>query len=253
VIPSRGAALGCLHPTHTATALPCIRAVTILCSQITCYSQLPSKRRSARHAMHNVTRRLLHEGNLTMKKLDACRMLGISLRTLERRMSAGEIKFTRSGDGQYAVVDFDPKTLQAMPPTRTEAPPAQSAAPPEVALTLQPAIEPLSEPDYLRDLDNWSTEALNAACVEWRKPADPLQGVATNQPAVSSSTMPSPMNYKRLLRAGSILMKRGLVGARPTYIRPPYHVDQACQDHNSRVSSVGAPEQWEHLWKGKTL
>jgi len=32
-------------------------------------------------------------------------------------------------------------------------------------------------------------------------------------------------------------------------IRP--HVDTECADHNSRVSSVGAVEAMEHLWKGR--
>jgi hypothetical protein len=32
-------------------------------------------------------------------------------------------------------------------------------------------------------------------------------------------------------------------------IRP--HVDTACADHNSRVSSLGDVEQWEHTWKGR--
>jgi len=189
-----------------------------------------------------------------MKKLEVCRLLRISLRTLERRMATGEIKFTRSGQGQFAAVDFNHDDLQLAAPEQVEAMPAM---PPEAAtaevVTPQPAITPLSEPDYLRDLDNWSTEALTAACVEWRKPADPVHGVVTNAPAVSSSTMPSPMNYKRLLRAGAILVERGCVGARPVYIRRPYHVDQGCQDHNSRVSAVGAPESMEHLWKGKTV
>lgn len=182
-----------------------------------------------------------------MKKLEVCRLLGISLRTLERRMASGEIKFTRSGEGQYASVDFNPRDLQLAPEHPEPIPP------PAEALTSQPAPTPLSEPDYLRDLDNWSTEGLRQACVEWRKPADPVHGAITNQPSVSSSTMPSPMNYKRLLRAGAILVKRGCVGVRPVYIRRPYHVDQACQDHNSMVSAVGAPETMEHLWKGKTL
>jgi hypothetical protein len=30
------------------------------------------------------------------------------------------------------------------------------------------------------------------------------------------------------------------------------HVDKACADHNSRVSSHGAVAQWEHTWKGKS-
>jgi hypothetical protein len=51
-----------------------------------------------------------------MKKLEVCRLLSISLRTLERRMSTGEIKFTRSGQGQYASVDFNPNDLQLAAP-----------------------------------------------------------------------------------------------------------------------------------------
>lgn len=26
------------------------------------------------------------------------------------------------------------------------------------------------------------------------------------------------------------------------------HVDRACQDHNSRVSGIGSPELFQHLW-----
>jgi Bacterial regulatory protein, Fis family len=42
----------------------------------------------------------------TLSKKDACELLGISPKTLQRRMAKGQYKFTRVGEGQYAAVTF---------------------------------------------------------------------------------------------------------------------------------------------------
>lgn len=178
---------------------------------------------------------------------EACHTLGLSRSTLQRRMRAGIIKFTRTGVGKFAPVDI---TLPEAPPP-SEAPLPEA---PETPAQLQPEPSSQSEqPDYIAELDEWSTEALKAAIIEWRKPADPLHGIPTNTPAVSSSTMPSPINHKRLLRANAILLERCLVGMKPIYIPRRYSVPKDCADHNSMVSGLGAPEQFEYLWKRKTI
>lgn len=166
-------------------------------------------------------------------------------------MAAGEIKFKRSGEGQYATVDFDRNDLQLTEPGGA---PEMAVAVVATALPAEPEHVPaeMPEAEFIASLKLWSSEELEAMRQEWLKPACP-GGPVTNSPDDTSSTMPSPKNYARVLAVNSILQKRSLVGARPIYIRRPYHVDQACQDHNSRVSAVGAPETMEHLWKGKTL
>jgi len=43
---------------------------------------------------------------MTLTKKEACKLLGISPRTLERRMASGRYKFTRTGEGQFAELSF---------------------------------------------------------------------------------------------------------------------------------------------------
>jgi len=43
---------------------------------------------------------------LTLTKKEACKLLGISPRTLERRMASGRYTFTRTGEGQFAELSF---------------------------------------------------------------------------------------------------------------------------------------------------
>lgn len=191
-----------------------------------------------------------------MKKLEVCRLLGISLRTLERRMSAGEIKFKRSGEGQYATVEFDPNDLQLAAPEQVEAMPVpQSDVPVEAVAPPEDVPAEMPEAEFLASLKLWSGEELEAMRQEWLKPACP-GGPVTNEPHDTSSNMPSPKNYARVLAVNSILQKRYLIGRKPIYLkREPYRVqvDQHCRDHNAMVAGVGAPEQFEYLWKGKTL
>ncbi len=53
--------------------------------------------------------RLSHQifrSNMTFTKKQAAALLGISPRTLDRRMKAGVYKFTRTGEGQFAELSF---------------------------------------------------------------------------------------------------------------------------------------------------
>ncbi|MGA9810138.1 MAG: hypothetical protein ACLPH5_04590 [Candidatus Sulfotelmatobacter sp.] len=188
-----------------------------------------------------------------MNKSEAAKVLGVSVRTLERMMRVGVIKWTKSGEDKFAPVSFTYEDLGLNEPQLVEEAPTQ-APPVESPALLTPQMDE-AQADYIAELDNMSTDALRAAMVEWRKPACTVNGVITNQPSVFSSTMPSPMNYKRLMRANAILQARGLVGARPIPLRrEPYRVpvDEHCKNHNASVASLGCPEQWEHLWKGKS-
>jgi Bacterial regulatory protein, Fis family len=70
-----------------------------------------------------------------LTKQDAARLLGISVRTLQRRMSDGTVKFTKLGTGPFATVTFThtdlglPEPEPATEPTPTPEPPEPAPAP----------------------------------------------------------------------------------------------------------------------------
>jgi hypothetical protein len=52
-----------------------------------------------------------------MTKKEACALLGISPRTLDRRMAKGVYKFTRTGEGQFAELSFTHADIGLTEPT----------------------------------------------------------------------------------------------------------------------------------------
>jgi hypothetical protein len=153
-----------------------------------------------------------------MTKKEACALLGISLRTLERRVKAGT--YTRSR-GRRATFTHAGLGLQEPPPEPLAALPVVL---PEAQAGLEPEQVRQSESDggsCLADLDDMSTEALQAALIEWRKPSDPTNGVPTNAPAVGSSSMPTPLNFARFTRANAILQARSFTGFTPARTTRP--------------------------------
>lgn len=81
-----------------------------------------------------------------MTKSEACQLLNISPKTLERRMKAGVYKFTRNGEGQYAELSFTHSDLGLPEPVPTPEPvPEPTPAP---AVETAPAVSvPAPEPE----------------------------------------------------------------------------------------------------------
>jgi hypothetical protein len=184
-----------------------------------------------------------------MNKEQAARLLGISQRTLATMMKAGVVTYSK-GTNHWDPVDFSYSDLGLKEPeipaiaaTETNEPEADDAiAPPETA----PASTEMPEAEFLAALNLWSKEALEAARLEWMKPACP-GGPCTNVPDDNSGTMPSPRMWARVLAANSILQKRALIGARPYRIpRRAVLVDEECKRHNNLVASLGVSEESPH-------
>ena len=83
-----------------------------------------------------------------MTKQDVCQLLGISEKTLQRRMLKGVYKFTRNGVGQYAPVSFTMTDIGLPePPAPVEAAPAPVATP-------APVLEPIvTKPTRLGNIE----------------------------------------------------------------------------------------------------
>lgn len=165
-----------------------------------------------------------------MNREQAADALGISLRTLDRRLAEGKIQGTKRGRN----LEFTREGL-GLPPeptlTPTEPTPAEPTQPydstpaddddddwsllpvlPQEPVEDARAHTPDSEPS-IESLDSWTTAELQAALPEWRKCSDPL-APASNVPATHSSSMPSPENFARLVRANAILELRSF-GVQP--------------------------------------
>lgn len=65
---------------------------------------------------------------MTLTKKEASKLLGISPRTLERRMASGQYKFTRTGVGQFAELSFTYSDI-GLPEPVVEPVPAVAAEP----------------------------------------------------------------------------------------------------------------------------
>jgi hypothetical protein len=61
-----------------------------------------------------------------MTKKEACALLGISPRTLERRMTSGRYTFTRTGEGQFAELSFTHSDIGLPESSPVAVPPAES-------------------------------------------------------------------------------------------------------------------------------
>jgi len=59
---------------------------------------------------------------MTLTKKEACKLLGISPRTLERRVASGRYAFTRTGEGQFAELSFTHADIGLPEPTPTPVP-----------------------------------------------------------------------------------------------------------------------------------
>jgi hypothetical protein len=91
-----------------------------------------------------------------MTKKEACALLGISPKTLQRRMSKGVYKFTRAGEGQYAELSFSHADLGLTEPAPVPTPvleiaPAAPVPTPELAPTF--ALAPLGPVELRREAD----------------------------------------------------------------------------------------------------
>jgi hypothetical protein len=83
-----------------------------------------------------------------MTKSEVCSLLGISEKTLQRRMLKGVYKFTRHGDGQYAPVSF------TMTDIGLPEPPAPVVAAPAPVVTDAPVLEPIvTKPTRLSEIE----------------------------------------------------------------------------------------------------
>lgn len=154
-------------------------------------------------------------------KKEACTLLGISLRTLERRIKAGTYQRL---PGRRAT--FTHAALGLPEPSSEPIEPALPSALPVAQATVEDEAAPvrMPEPDggpSIVSLDEMATEDLQAALIEWRKPSDPRNGVPTNAPSLGSSSMPSPLNYARFIRANAILQERRFSGFTPTRTTRP--------------------------------
>jgi excisionase family DNA binding protein len=142
---------------------------------------------------------------------EACQALGLSRSTFQRRIKAGDIKATKSGEGKFAALFFDPADLGLTPVPQPPTP-----APSKVAeVAAQPEPEKANNDGMPVELDDLSTEELQAGIEVWRLPADPQHGVPTNAPHAHSSTMPTPENFARYTRALAILELRSFAGFTP--------------------------------------
>jgi len=95
-----------------------------------------------------------------LTKSEACQLLNISPKTLERRMKAGVYKFTRNGAGQYSELSFTYSDLglpERVPePTPTPEPVPEPTPVPETAPAVQeptPTPEPKSAPAPLGPIE----------------------------------------------------------------------------------------------------
>lgn len=79
----------------------------------------------------------------TLTKKEAIELLGISPKTLQRRMASGQYKFTRNGEGQYAEVTFTYADLGLPEPAE----PAPIAPVVESVTAPEPEPAPTSEPE----------------------------------------------------------------------------------------------------------
>src|ERR1700676_907446 len=98
----------------------------------------------------------------TMNKNEAAKALGISLRSLERRMRNGRVKFTKSGDGSFSEVSFTYADLGLPEPQTT---PLAVDSSPDL-----PKGDPIAQPETDSDLEHWASEDLEAGRAQWMKP-----------------------------------------------------------------------------------
>jgi hypothetical protein len=199
--------------------------------------------RCGSHPIRSHSRVRSRKRNSVMNKAEAAVALGISLRSLERRMSNGRVRFTRSGEGQYAQVFFDPADLGLSEPEKGSVAAPQSPDLPAVDPVVPPEIAPLPINEYAASVFDASDEELRRRVALGCRPDDP-GGRPSNAPCIGSSTMPSPFNFRRANEARSELQKRGFAGCTPVRTRPcgPVywgHRDEALAKHNSMVANLG--------------
>jgi excisionase family DNA binding protein len=77
-----------------------------------------------------------------LTKKEAARLLGISERTLRRRMQDGTYKYTRLGDGQFAEVRFTYADLGLEQPRSEPEPVVPKPPKPEPKVEVEPEPEP---------------------------------------------------------------------------------------------------------------
>jgi hypothetical protein len=202
-----------------------------------------------------------------LTKKEVMERLQVSSATLQRRMAAGSITYVKEGEGNFTQCYFPEDQFPAAPVEFPETTPlaASRIVDPKPA-DPQPLVKSTQESvasDFGHDpdkLDDWLPGALLEGQKEWRKPArtDGL-GVPTNQPDVNSSTMPTPENYARLIRAEAILqLHKAKNGETPRHTQTSMRkmqaaylpTDAATKEHNSKTSSLGQAQSDEdyHAW-----
>jgi hypothetical protein len=175
-------------------------------------------------------------------------------------MAAGEIKFKRSGTGQYAAVHFDESQFQVDDSAKTE-PLAAATIDDNKTDDQVPPGKPADDEGYghsldLNRLDEWTTGALKDARAQWMLPArTDGYGVPTNAPDKNSSTRPTPEHAALWARSGAILQERAAHnGEIPKHtLRKPHGYwpsDPNVANHNNRVATLGQAETTEecHNW-----
>lgn len=189
-----------------------------------------------------------------MTKKEAAQALGISLRTLERRMADGSVKFSR-GDEQFAEVSFTLADL-GLPEPKTAFLPAHCSGD-------HPPVDPVVpvETAPSDDFASMTHEELMRERARLCQPDCP-GGPITNSPAVGSGTMPSPASME-LIRQIDVEIQHN------RHHEPQHHEpvpqsqyttymgyrDLELAKHNSRVSNLNADafKAWKHQPKEENL
>jgi excisionase family DNA binding protein len=177
---------------------------------------------------------------------EACRALGLSRSTFQRKIKTGEIRATKNGDGKFAALSFEPSDLGlpiAAPETgplasdmRADLPMGEPTVP---VLNPQEGLPVNERSDAVADV---SDDELRARIALGCRPDNP-NGVPSNVPALGSSTMPSMENFVRANEARAELLKRELAGRTPV-ARPRRRIfyrypDADLAKHNSLVANLG--------------
>lgn len=175
---------------------------------------------------------------------EACRALGLSRSSFQRRIRSGAVKATKLGEGQFAPLTFDPADL-GLPVTEPETGPLAGdlrADLPNGDPVVRTEMAPLPISDHSDSVADATEEELIRRVALGCRPDDP-NGTPSNAPCLGSSTMPSMENFIRANQARAELQKRELAGRTPVPQRRRRvfygYRDEALAKHNSMVANLG--------------
>jgi hypothetical protein len=153
-----------------------------------------------------------------MTKKQVCALIGISPKTLERRMAKGVYKFTRTDEGQYAHVSFThadvglPEPAPASEPVISPAPAVPEPIPePEFAPVPLGAVELQREADERFAQDYKRGEATDSA-------GNTINGTNARWPTKGIQTLLGPMEPKPRERVQHVTTMEKIALAQPQMI-----------------------------------